>query len=605
MKHVAARMLGILALAGWMGGASAAMASADAVARAAQPLEITRADAGPDAAFVELARACIDTLLMLDPEWATQVGEHRYDTRLTDRSRRAIRRRVAFLERARRALHRIDPTRLSPVDRVDWHILDHQLERMRFEDVELREWAWNPLLYNPGGAIYSLIAREFAPLEVRLRAVAARLDRVGDVAAAARANLETPPRVHTETAIRQLRGTIGLVRDGLDDVIGDRADLAAALAPSRRRAVEALEALVAWMEQDLLARSTGDFRLGDALWRRKLHYTLDSDLSKETILQRATADLEATQAAMVETARPLFRRLLPGRRVPRDGAALCRAVLDRLARSHPDNATIVARARRTLAEAVNFAREHDLVTVPDEPVRLIVMPEFQRGVAVAYCDAPGPLDRNLATFYAISPTPADWSSERVESFFREYNDWMIYDLTVHEAVPGHYLQLAHANRFEAPTPVRAIFSSGPFVEGWAVYAERMMAEAGFGGPEVRMQQLKMRLRVIINAIIDQKIHTEGMTREEAMALMMDRGYQEEGEAAGKWVRASLTSTQLSTYFVGSAEVEDIAADLRRAHPDWSTRRVHDRMLAFGSPAPRYLRTLLGLGGGAGGRGSGR
>jgi uncharacterized protein (DUF885 family) len=171
---------------------------------------------------------------------------------------------------------------------------------------------------------------------------------------------------------------------------------------------------------------------------------------------------------------------------------------------------------------------------------------------------------------------------------------MLYDLTIHEAVPGHYLQLAHANQFTAPTMIRAIFSSGPFVEGWAVYSEKFMAEAGFGGAEVRMEQLKMRLRVIINAIVDQKIHTEGMTKEQAMALMMNEGFQEEGEAAGKWRRACLTSTQLSTYFVGSAEVEDIRLAYEKRHPGVALGEIHDKMLSFGSPPPKYVRELMGL-----------
>jgi len=235
------------------------------------------------------------------------------------------------------------------------------------------------------------------------------------------------------------------------------------------------------------------------------------------------------------------------------------------------------------------------VTLPTEPVKVIVMPEFKRGVAVAYTDPVGPLERNGETFYAISPTPSNWTPTRSESFFREYNDYMLEDVTVHEAMPGHYLQLAHSNQFKAPTKVRAIFRSGAFAEGWAVYAEQLMAEHGFGGPEVHMQQLKMRLRTIINAIIDQKIHTAGMTESQAMNFMMNEGFQEEGEAAGKWRRAELTSTQLSNYFVGVTEVNDI----RRAyeakaggHVDY--KRMHDAMLSYGTPAPKYVREMMGL-----------
>jgi uncharacterized protein (DUF885 family) len=214
-------------------------------------------------------------------------------------------------------------------------------------------------------------------------------------------------------------------------------------------------------------------------------------------------------------------------------------------------------------------------------------------VAVAYCDPPGALETSeVPTFYCISPAPSDWSPERVTSFYREYNDHMVRNLTVHEAMPGHFLQLAHARRYRGSTRVRAVGSSGVFVEGWAVYAEQIMADAGFGGPSVRMQQLKMQLRMTINALLDQLVHCEGLAEADAMDLMIERGFQERGEAAGKWRRALLTSTQLSTYFVGYTEVAAIAA----ARPSGtSALEWHDAMLAQGSPPPRHLRTLLGLG----------
>jgi uncharacterized protein (DUF885 family) len=216
-------------------------------------------------------------------------------------------------------------------------------------------------------------------------------------------------------------------------------------------------------------------------------------------------------------------------------------------------------------------------------------------VAVAYCDPPGALEVTpLPTFYAISPTPSDWPAERVASFFREYNVHMVRNLTIHEAMPGHVLQLAHDRRAATSTRVRSAFWSGPFVEGWAVYAEELMATHGFGGDAVRMQQLKMALRMTINAILDIRVHTRGMTREEGLRLMVERGHQEESEALGKWRRALLTSTQLSTYFVGYVGVRDIVRDLRAAHPDWTLRQIHDAVLAHGSPPPRHLRRLLGL-----------
>jgi len=550
-----------------------------------------------DREFEELANSYVESLMRMNPEWATQLGDHRFDGELTDMSAEAIEARTRTNKEMLERLAKIDPSSLGPENRVDYAILESNVERLIFQAEELREWEWNPILYNPGGSIYAVVSREFAPMEARLASVKERLEKIPGALEVAKANLKNPPKVHTETAISQNQGTIALIEDDLDNYIDEAPSMRAALEPAREAAVDALQAYGEWLHNDLLPRSTGDFRLGDALWRKKLRYSLDSDLSKEQILERANEELAATQNRMYDTALPLFRKYFPA--VTDDEALsdvkhVVRAVLDRLAEDRPTNDDIVDRAREALSDVTAFTRRKALVTVPDEPVRLIVMPEFQRGVAVAYCDAPGPLDKTLATFFAISPTPKNWSEERVESFFKEYNDYMLYDLTIHEAVPGHYLQLAHANQFTAPTMIRAIFSSGPFVEGWAVYSEKFMADAGFGGAEVRMQQLKMRLRVIINAIIDQKIHTEGMTKEQAMALMMDEGFQEEGEAAGKWRRARLTSTQLSTYFVGSAEVEDIRLAYEKRHPGVALGEIHDKMLSFGSPPPKYVRELMGL-----------
>jgi hypothetical protein len=277
---------------------------------------------------------------------------------------------------------------------------------------------------------------------------------------------------------------------------------------------------------------------------------------------------------------------------------VARQVLDRLAGDVPDDTTILEFCRGALAAQTAFVTDRRLITVYDDPIELIPMPEIDRGVAVAYCDSPGPLEPTpLPTFIAVSPTPADWTPERVASFYREYNRHMVHNLMVHEVMPGHYLQLQHSRRFTgSDTAIRATLRSGSFTEGWAAYTERIMAEQeypGEGDPRaLRMQQLKMQLRSIINAILDARIHAHGMTETEAMALMTGRGFQEEGEAAGKWRRAQLTSAQLSTYYVGYCEISDLSADLRAADPGLTDQQVHDRMLAHGSPPVRLLRTLI-------------
>jgi hypothetical protein len=276
--------------------------------------------------------------------------------------------------------------------------------------------------------------------------------------------------------------------------------------------------------------------------------------------------------------------------------------LDSLAQEAPTDATILPLCRDALAATTEFVRSRQLVTVYDDPIVIVEMPEIDRGVAGAYCRENGPLEEAvLPTEFAVSPTPEDWTADQVASFFREYNVHMLHNLTVHEAMPGHALQLMHAKRGNPATKVRAVWSSGTFIEGWAAYTEELMAGQGYrsevsdwAAAAVRMQQLKMQLRTILNTILDIRFHCDDLDEPAATELMTRRGFQEEGEVLGKWRRVQLTSAQLCTYYVGLTEVRELARALRATHPRWSERNLHDAMLAHGSLPVRHLRTLLGV-----------
>lgn len=539
----------------------------------------------------QLTSTVLDELLERHPEWATILGDHRYDDRLADQSRAAQDDELAWAGRRVADLDDLDTAALEPADQVDVAMLRNALESRAFELAELRETEWDPLVANPGTAVYTLLARRFAPLGDRLRSAAGRLAAVPERLDQARASLGAMPRVHVETAIAQFTGTRTLLATELERALGEEPTLRNEVEPARDVAVTAIEEHIEWL-RSRLDDADGDPRLGPDRFARKLTLTLDTASGADAVLARAESDLERIEALIAETA---------GRLDDGDAEGRVRRVLDRLATDgHVDDDTIVGLCEDAMAQTTAFVRAHDLVTVHDDPVEIIVMPEIHRGVAVAYCDPPGPLETSpLPTYFAVSPTPADWTPERVASFFREYNAHMLHNLTVHEAMPGHVLQLAHNARYESPVPVRKALWSGPFVEGWAVYAEEVMADAGYRSDEglndaLRMQQLKMQLRMTINAILDARVHAHGMTEDEAMRLMMGRGHQEDGEAAGKWRRSLLSSGQLSTYYVGYVEVADIARDLAAARPGQSVRDRHDAMLAHGSPSPRHLRTLLDL-----------
>ncbi|MGW2665402.1 DUF885 domain-containing protein [Nocardia tengchongensis] len=534
--------------------------------------------------FAARAERIVDALLTADPNLAAEVGDHRADHRLPDLSAGAVAGQVAMLREASHTLAEVAADDLAPEDGVDLALLQQRVDALLFGLTEIREHEWNPLVHNPGPLLHHLLARSFAPAEVRVEALRARLTALPDALSTARAVLGDMPRVHVETAIGQFEGVAALVRDQVPVLAAEAPGIA--IEPAAAEAMSALTEFAGWLSARLDGADR-DPRLGRRLWEAKLWHTLDTELGSREILDRAHRHLER----LTDEIRSAADELL-GVANPRDDAV--RRALERLSADHPANGTVVAVAGAALAEATAFVRAHGLVSLVEDPLVIQEMPEFARGVAVAYCDSAGPLETaELPTVFAIAPTPADWSPERAASFYREYNDHMMRNLTVHEAMPGHYLQLARARRFRGSTPVRALCSSGTFIEGWAVYTEKLMADTGFGGLPVRLQQLKSHLRMTINAILDQSVHCDAMTESEAMRLMLDHGFQEEGEAAGKWRRTLLTSTQLSTYFVGYTEVAALAAARPAATPlrDW-----HDALLAHGSPAPRHLDTLLGASG---------
>jgi uncharacterized protein (DUF885 family) len=546
-----------------------------------------------DSSFAAHAVATLDGMLDLSPELATELGDHRHDDRLTvgtvahyEQESRWARERLA-------GLAAIDAAQLSPQNRVDAQILANHLARVCFGIDDLREHEWNPMAANPGRAIYLLLARDFAPLPQRLRSVSRRLACLPEALAAARTVLGAMPEVHIETALTQFAGTQRLIASELASVAQGANGAQRELDETAPAAVEAIEEHIRWLRQRLADGTRDGFRdpcLGAELYSAKLRLVLDTEMTAEDVLARAEAELARTSEE-IEAAAEKFSG--PGA----DGGGPVRRTLDSLAADAPDDTTILGLVRAAFGAQREFVAKHDLVTIFGGPVEVIEMPEIDRGVAIAYCDPPGPLETApLPTFIAVSPTPEDWPAERVRSFYREYNRHMVHNLMIHEAMPGHALQLEHSRRFAGSTPVRAMLRSGSFVEGWAVYAEQLMGARGYPGDgnpaAVGMQRLKMKLRMIINAIMDARVHCSGMTQDQAMALMTGPGYQEDGEATAKWRRVLLTSAQLSTYFVGYTEVSDLTSNLRGTHPGWGDRQVHDAVLGHGSPPVRHLRTLL-------------
>ncbi len=578
---------------------SEAPTAAPAADTAATPADTAKADA----AFADLSKRALEGWLQLSPVSATQIGEHKYDGELDDLSAAGRQKGLAFSKKILAELDATDTAALSRENQVDAAILRNQLQYDIWTAETLQSWAWDPQVYNnvAGGAIYGLMAREFAPLPERLKSATARMQKIPALLAQARENLDPArvPKVHAETVAKQNAGILSIVDTFITPNLKDLPEADRAQAEA---AIDGLKKAVAehqaWLDKTLVPNAKGDFRIGQTLYDQKLQFALLSSLSRADIKQRAEGELKRVREEMYGIARTVLKDkpgapALPETPTADEQQKAIEAALELAYAERPARDKVVPDAEAALAQATEFVRKHDLVTLPDAPVEIIEMPEFQRGVAVAYCDSPGPLDKNLKTFYAVSPIPDEWDQKQGDSFLREYNSRMIHLLSIHEGTPGHYLEGWHSAKF--PSTLRAVLRSGMFAEGWAVYTEKMMADAGYldNDPLFRLVQMKFYLRTIANAILDQGVQVDGWTREQAMDLMVRQTFQQEREAAGKWTRAQLTSAQLPTYFVGVQEHFDMrkAAEAKLG-AQFNLKAYHDQVLSYGAPPVRFVRQLM-------------
>ncbi len=537
------------------------------------------------------------------PTTATELGNHDHDDRWPDLTEAGRSARVAFLADAERRVNEVDESALSRDDAIDRRIVLENLAAGRFFEEELDEGSWSPLSYTYlfGGGLFALLAREFAPLPDRLRSAAARMRSLPAALNLARANLlaagDRPvSRFHTERAIATVGGVADLARQAAAEAEKLDDDIRAEVSEAADEAVAAVDAFRTWLQDELLPRADGDFRLGADLYQRKFRHALKTDLTPADLEARATDAYARVRAEMARIAREQWSRWVPDEPVPADEGTLVRRVLDEIAADHPQASELLDLCRAENQRIEAFIRDVDLIGLADEPLQIIWTPEFLRAFGGAMLIPPGPLDRGLDSFFAITPMPDDWTDAQKESYLREENARQLRLLTIHEAVPGHYLQLAYSNR--CPSLARAAFQSGVFAEGWAVYVTQVMMDVGYGAddPALMLVHWKFYLRSITNALMDIRIHTGSMDRDEAMQLMVGGGYQEESEAANKWDRARLSSTQLCEYFLGATSMTDLEREARaRADADgvgFAWRPFLESVLAHGTPSMPVIRDIL-------------
>ncbi len=568
---------------------------------------------GPDLDFYRIADRYLDDSMRAYPTTATMAGYHAHDWRLEDLTAAGIAHKLELAKRYRAELSAVDPTRLSTSARIDHRLVMNDIESTIFSLVELRPFERDPQSYIDllgNSTLYLTLQERDSPVwPERLEALLERMKQIPDFLAAAKSNLTNPPRVVTDLVVHTNAGNIDFFEKGAPLLFAKAPKIHRRLDTECVRTIAALREFQKWLEDDLRKRSGGDWRLGKERWTKKLRYTLQSAMTPEEILRRARQQIETDRRRMLEVAEPLHRSLHPDHRHTEKGDDLInvvvREVLDEVTKRHSTRETLFQDTRRAIDRIKAFIRDRDLIGLPPDDDNFVIEPTpgFMDGVAVAFFNPPPILEPDLKKSFWISSLPRSGSEEKdralEESYLREYNDYALQGLTIHEAFPGHYVQYWYGLRSPIATVYKKIFSSGTFAEGWAVLAEKMMFESGYAEsePENLLVHLKQTLRAPLNAILDATLHTTPMSDEEAdrfgMDLLQRLGFQEEAEARGKLRRAKVSSTQLSTYFVGYLEMSDIVREARERLGDrFRPRPFHERLLSFGTIPPRDVRALL-------------
>jgi len=535
----------------------------------------------------------------MHPLEASELGDRRFDSRLDDLSPAALARSLAFQRKTLKELPKqISYRELSRTGQIDFEIWEHDLKREIWLEENTKPFENDARVYNRyiSDSVFLLLAQSRLPLETNVANAIIRIQQIPNVVAAAKQNLRHPHRPALETAVHQNKGSIAFYEKDVFNLASNTTQMAQLRAVSTKAAA-VLKEYQQFLE-GLLPQASPNWRLGKRKFAQKLSLVLDAGVSADRVLADAESEFQRVQAELYVVARQLWSRYFPGKALPPDDPSgrrdTVREVLTMISHEHGKPDQLVGDARETVNRIKDFIRAKDILRLPDpDHCQVIEMPEFQRGNSVAYLHSAPPLDPQAPSFYAISPPASTWSAKQVESLLEEYNRYMLQILTIHEAYPGHYVQLEYSNRM--PSPIRRVLHSGVFIEGWAVYTEQTMLDQGYGDGDLalRMQQLKFYLRAVANTILDHNLHCTDLSDENAIRFLTENAYQSAEEARLKIIRAKQTSVQLSTYFVGRMSIYRLRQQIEREQGDgFNLARFHEAGLDHGSVPVKYLPELV-------------
>ncbi|MDQ4140565.1 MAG: DUF885 domain-containing protein [Bacteroidota bacterium] len=552
----------------------------------------------PEQQFTDLKANLLEKIWRLNPEWATSVGYHKYDSELIIPTPERLASEVASYRSMLNDLHKINRTALSLNNQTDYQMLEDFLKGRIWYDTVFKSGEWNPADYNLGGGVAEILTGRYDSLTNRLRSISLKIEHVVPYYEAAKNNLKKPTLEHTQLAILQNKGAL-TVFDELEDSVK-----VARLKPFEKNflqlriatAKNEINSYISFLQNEILpAIRSGEgrnFRIGKDLFTQKFKHDIQSGYTAEQVYQKALQHKDYLHRQMLDITQKLWPKYFPDEPL-RPGLPGVKQLMGKLAEQHVRRDSFLIAIKAQIPELTKFVSSKNLLTQdPTKPLVVRATPEYMRGVAGASISAPGPYDKGANTYYNVTPL-THYSASEAESYLREYNKYQLQILNIHEAIPGHYTQLVYSNR--SPSIVKAVLGNGAMIEGWAVYAERMMLEQGYGNnaPEMWLTWYKWNLRVTLNAILDYSVHVLGMTEKEALAMLVNEGFQEEAEAREKWKRVTLSQVQISSYFTGYTEIYDLREEIRKLQgKEFNLKKFHEQFLSYGSAPVRYIRALM-------------
>ena len=547
-----------------------------------------------NAKFEQYKNYFVEELWKISPEWASSQGFHKYDSILLVPNAENEQIQLKFAQSQLDSLKNYPMNQLSDTNKTDVQMMENLMNSFVFSVNELKSGTWNPSQYNVCGSFAEILNGNYETLEIRLRDFDLKMKNIPTYYEVAARNLKNPTLEHTQLAMAQNLGGLSVFKEDLKSALAKSnwtAEQKNATLEKAALAIKSIENYVEFLKK-IDNSAPRSFRLGKELYAKKFNLDIQSGFSAEEIYQKALKEKEMLHGKMFTLADKLWEKYLPKAPKPTDKLDLIRQVIDKISLQHTTPEKFQSEIEKQIPELVAYVKEKDLLYIdPSKPLVVRKEPDYMAGVAGASISAPGPYDKNANTYYNVG-SMSGWSKEDSESYLREYNDYILQILNIHEAIPGHYTQLVYAN--QSPSIIKSILGNGAMIEGWAVYTERMMLESGYkNSDEMWLMYYKWNLRTVCNTILDNSVHTRNMTKEQALNLLIKEAFQQNAEAEGKWKRATLSQVQLCSYFTGYAEIYAFREELKKKEGDgFNLKKFHEKFLSYGSAPVKNIRALM-------------